>query len=124
MEYNRIDFKRGADPPRNESERVGTHSLVDLSTIDNSAGNGFSIAAADLNNIEVKPPQRWILHTRSLRSSAAVMLSALGGGDPLAEMTIGRAGQMSSIFLTGLFCVQRSCRSRRRGDPNTRLLHL
>ena len=107
MESNRIDRKLGADPPRNESERAGTDSY-EWSFITSSAGNGFRISAADLDKIKVGSFQRLISHTRSLRSSAAVlvMLSVPEAGNSSLEMTIGKAGQMSSISLTGLLGVQ------------------
>jgi len=61
MEWNPteliVNVNVGRIHPGTNRKRVGTHSSVNWSTIFNSAGNGFSIAAADLNNNEVDLPK-------------------------------------------------------------------
>jgi len=43
------DRRRGADPPKNESERTGTFCPEEERTILISAGNGLSISANSSN---------------------------------------------------------------------------
>jgi len=111
--------RRGADPPRNDSGRVGTFPPSEYNSKCVSFGNGFSTAAIFFIR-EFGMPRMSILRTRQCCSSALMMLSIPLGRFPLAikSMTIGNAGQMSSIF-SGRFGVQSSRRCRRRGESNT-----
>jgi len=111
--------RRGVDPPRNESEITGNISSNDSIAQYSNAGNGPCIT---VSNAELETHQKLIRDTRSLSLSASMILSP--PGLPLEIMTIGNSGQISSMFLTGLVYVQRSCRSRRRGDANTTFLHV
>ena len=114
------DLRRGADAPKNESGRSSPFSSFDQSRRDVSAGKGFFIVA-NLFNSEFGIPSMCILHTRSCCLSATIMFAIPRGRLPTAKtyMKIGRAGQMSSIFVTCRFWVQRSCKFRRFGDANT-----
>ena len=87
-------------------------------------GNPTYIAAKFFSTAE--PSKTWsvISTTRSLRSSAATMLSA-SAWKTWAEMRRGKAGQ-TSIMSPGVsvnFSVQKSHRLRRCGDTKTMLCH-
>jgi hypothetical protein len=56
--------------------------------------------------------------------SAAMTFKLSVPDNPIPLTMRGKAGQMSSVYLAGVLGVQTSRRSRRRGDPKTRLLHL
>src|SRR6266853_6622983 len=104
---NQRDPRRGADPPKNESEMTGAIPSVDQSHKSVSTGNGSCIASTILSNSELEKFQRSIRDTRSLSSSAAMTLST----PSTPSMTIGNSGQISSISLTDRVSEQRSCRS-------------
>lgn len=124
MLLNSSDHKRGADPPKNDLGRTGAVVSFDSRVRDVSAGNGFFIVTNAFNN-EFCMPQILVLNTRLCCLSAVMILAIACGRDPMpkAFMTIGNAGQTSSIFFTGRCGVQRSCRFRRYGDANTMYLH-
>jgi hypothetical protein len=119
-------FRRGADPPKNESGRTSTvSSLLQLKWRAVSSGNGSFIAAANRSELDIVVFQNLMRRTRSGCLSAATTLSASSSsqGSPPRSMMMGNAGQMSSIFLTGVLYVHRSSRFRRHVDANTALRH-
>lgn len=131
MHSNQSVFRLGADPGKfkNESGRIGSGVLFPegRSTRDVSVRNGCCIAEVKRCNKAFGTPQRVMQRTRSGCSRAAMMLSAPSTrdlGSPLFHMIMGNAGQISSISLTSLFSVQRSCRCRRRGLEKMTCRHL
>jgi len=116
-------WRRGVDPPRNESGRIGTFPSSDVSFKDVSSGNGFFIAANFFIS-EFGMSRMWILRTRQCCLKAETMLAIPLGRSPFARksMTIGNGGQMSSIF-RGRLGVHKSRRFRRRGESNTTKRH-
>jgi hypothetical protein len=120
----------GADLPKNSFGRTGAasssierHRLV-------SAGNASCMTAVYLANKQYVRFLSSTLHTRSRCSSAAKMFSPSSLLRSLNEVEVrvdriimGRGGQMSSVFLTGVLESQKSRRSRRQGDANTRCRH-
>src|SRR5216683_6745133 len=119
---------RGADPPRKESEMTGAISSSDQSIKCVSAGKGSFNTVTTLSNSEIETPKSLIEDTRSLSSSASMMLFEPSASSweqkRYSSMMIGNSGQISSISLTDLVYVQRSRRSRRRGDANATFRHL
>src|SRR6266403_5250171 len=123
MPSNQTVFRRGADPPKNESGMTGSVSALDLSDRYVISGNGTCIAAQTFSHGELLRYSRSMEHTRSLRSSKAMMLSS---SDVLREtslMSRSKAGQMSSASIVRCPGTQTSRRLRRRGDPKTTFLH-
>ena len=123
MPLKSSDRRRGADPPRNESGMTGALSSFETSVRSVNSWNRFFIAA-DFKS-ESGTPKMLILHTRSCRLSAAMILVTPDRRESVmqASMTIGKAGQTSSIFFTGLLFVQRSSRCSQRGEANTTYRH-
>ena len=125
-------LKWGAYPPKNALGRTGTVQLEgplsNQSERDVSPGKGASINLTIFPNSELVTAS-WISRTRWRCSSPAMTLSSSSGEGGLnckeAQylMTIGKDGQQSSVLLTGVPCVHRSHRSRRRGDASTIFLH-
>lgn len=64
-----------------------------------------------------------ILQTRSVCSSAAMMLSTPSVSTKSSKMSRSIAGQTSSMSLTGVLAVQWSCKFKRRGDSKITLRH-
>jgi len=91
-----------------------------------SSGNGLFIAAIVFNS-EFGTPLIKISHTRCCCLSTAVMLATPRNWRGLLSwstcLEIGKSGQISSLFFTGLLFVQRSCRSNQRGEENTTCRH-
>lgn len=92
--------------------------------------NGSCVIVMNLSNRK-SGGQRVISQMRSRCPSAAIIFLAFAmctvfGREQSSRscMTMGKVGQTSSIRFTGLLIVQRSRRLRRRGNPNTRILHL
>jgi hypothetical protein len=121
MPSNSRSFRRGADPPKNESGMTVAVSN-EKSARCLSTGKGFCIA--------IETSSKWgtrrrmmIIATRSLRSSTPMTLSnsSVFFIRPLIQR--GRGGQTSSVSLAGVLATQKRCRLRRRGDPKTRLRH-
>ena len=80
MSHKLSDCRVGADPPKNESGKVGTSSRYDndkASSSSISAGKGSLIVASSSNN-EVGAPSIKILHTRSCRLSTEMTSVTLG----------------------------------------------
>ena len=117
----------GIDPPKKESGRVGGFEFLEESCRDVSAENGsLFFTARILFQSVFGIPSMYILRTRLCCLSAATMFLVSCGfdipGSPLT--TMGNAGQISSVFYTGLLFVQRSCSCRRCGEANTMHHHL
>ena len=113
--------KHEAAPPRNPPGRTGAFLSADNRVSCFRNGIGSCISAASLCNCELGS-LRSTWHIRSRCSSAAKKLSSSSEVRLCAgpySMTIGRDGQNPRFFLTGVLCVQRSWRSRRRDDPKT-----
>jgi hypothetical protein len=115
--------RRGADRPKKESGTIGTGSLLDDRCRNVSSGNGSCIAAKTFSNEEPLTSLRWILSTRSRRSSAATMLSISSVELAMSSTMRGMGGQTSNVSRTGVLAVQQSRSWRRRGDPKTTLRH-
>ena len=120
MLLNLSDCKHGADPPKNDLGRTGAIVSFNSRVRDVSAGNGFFIVTNAFNN-KFCMPQILVLNMRLCCLSAVMILAIACGHDPMPKefMTIGNAGQTSSIFFTGRCGVQRSCRFRWYSDANT-----
>ena len=123
MSRNRRNLRRGADRPKNESGTIGTCSSLDDSCRNVSSGNGSCIAAKTFSNEQRLTSRRRILSTRSQRSRAAKTLSISSVELAMSSMTRGKGGQISSASRTGVLAVQRSRRSRQRGDLKTTHRH-
>src|SRR5712671_2276418 len=121
-------LRRGAYPPNNALGRSGVTPFSDQSERDVSSQNGTRISFSTFSHSELVTASR-IPRTRSGCSSAATTLSSSSGAGGLnskfAEylMTIGKRGQYSSALLTGVLCVHRSHKLRRRDDANTIFRH-
>ena len=122
MECRASVRRRGADPPKNESGWTGISTPKNRRPV--SSGNGCCIAAKTFSDPGpgVKPVKSK-LHMRSLCSSAAMKLSTSNPSPSSSNTSIGKSGQASSVFLTGVLRVHQSRRSRRRGDPKTTFRH-
>src|SRR5258708_4535169 len=117
MRYRRC----GADPPRNDSGTIGaprsSHRILRYV----SARYDFCIGAKTSSNSKLVTPERLILYTRSLCSSATMMLSMPHVDLSFRHTTIRKGGQTTSISLTGVFSVQISRRFRRSGNQKQRI---
>ena len=113
--------RSGADPSRNKSGMPDPFLPLERSTRWVNFGNRFFIAP-DCNN-ESGTSSMVILHTRSRRLSAAMIFGIPNHTGRVVAVealtTMGIAGQISSIFVTGLLFVQRSSRLSQRGEANT-----
>src|SRR5258707_15174664 len=81
----------------------------------------FCIGAKTSSNSKLVTPERLILYTRSLCSSATMMLSMPHVDLSFRHTTIRKGGQTASISLTGVFSVQISRRFRRSGNQKQRI---
>src|SRR5712691_2656340 len=127
MPHNRNIRRRGADPPKNVSGSTGTDSSVDCSNNLVKTGNGLCITWTNFSSTGPPISPMTISDMRSRHSSAAMMFStpfvSTTEGRYRRYTTIGKGGQISSNLLTGVVLVQRSRKSRRRGDPKTTCRH-
>jgi hypothetical protein len=125
MLFNQSLRRRGADPPKNESGRTGISSGVQTRRYV-SSGNGFFIAAVNLSQRELVI----LISISEMRlgcsdSRAATMLFHRWSDWSLLDISdTGRTGQASSTSDIGRCPRYVSRRLRRRGDANTRYLHL
>jgi hypothetical protein len=122
--------KREVDSPRNRLGRARATLSRRLSVSDSSDGNGSCISGN--NFVKSEPPTvSSISHTRSRCWRAAMMFSSSSGDAcgcvgptvSLYRMTMGRSGQQSRVFLTGVPYVQKSRRSSLCGEANTIVRH-
>jgi len=127
MKLHSSDRRRGADPPKNDSGTISPLLSYRKSVRDVSSGKGYFIIAMKRSNSDIGTAPREIRQIRSGCSSAAMMLSAPSISDfmsPLLCTMTDKAGQICSIFLTGVFAVQRSRSCRWRGDAKATCRHL
>src|SRR5438270_729635 len=101
MRSNESSVRHGADPPKNESGRIGASSSYFRSIRSLKTGNGILISA-NLFKSEAEIPSISILHTRSCCLSAEMMSELPDRCDDrfLAYTTMGKVGQRSSLFFT------------------------
>jgi hypothetical protein len=117
--YNK-QVKCGAVPPKYELGSTGPGLSSNLHIC--RSGNGSRIAAefVTYSNSELIRCVSSIGHTRSLCSSAAMVLSTLDSSSSTmisrSRMMRGKGGQISRVSLAGVLGVQRSRGLRRCGD--------
>ena len=119
--------RSGADPPKNASGSTD----ADVSNVTSwsfvRSGNGSCIMATKFSNPGPFMLLMEIWDMRSRHSTAAMMLSkpsSTSRNELKTNKVIGKGGQISSDVLVDVFAVQRTCSSRRRGDPKTISRHL
>jgi len=132
MPIRERSLKRGAYPLKNELGRPGAVQfelpLSIQSERDVRIGNDTCINLTIFPNSELVTAS-WISRTRLWCSSVAMTLSSSSGEGGLNSneaqclTTMGKEGQQSNVLLTGVLCVHRSHKSRRRGDTSTIFLH-
>ena len=120
---------RGVQVPRNAPGRVKATLFRGRSISDSSDGNGFCNSGVNFANSEL-PTASSTSHTRSWCCRAAMMLSSSSSADgglrpigSLYRMTMGRGGQQSRVFMTGVPYVHKSRRSSLCRDANTSERH-
>ena len=123
-------YKHGTDCHKNWLGMTGTFLSFDWRIKCVSAGDGFCITAAILLNCVPVAERSQISHTQLVCSSAAITLPSSMGARPLGRryaeypITIGKFGQISMLFLTGVLYVQKTRRLRQSGDANVICRHL